>query len=322
MSRPPSQRRTSTERRLANFLGWFSFSLGAPQLIVPGLVNRLIGVRNDPESRFWQRVVGVREIAAWAGILSRPRPAGWLWARVAGDIKDLTLLGAAFRNRCEDPRRLTAATASVVGVTALDVYTAVRMSRADPAISEEEQEMRVQAAITVKRPLADVYGAWQSIENLPTFMEHLQSVRADADGRSHWKAKGPAGRTLEWDAETIAAIPNELIQWRSVEGSPVRTSGAVRFTPAPGGRGTEVHLRMEYEPPGGQLGETVAKLLGEDPVQQVKDDLRRFKQVMEVGEIIRSESTPEGAGGRRYIRQRPAQPVEEAELAAAGGRTS
>jgi uncharacterized membrane protein len=107
-----------------------------------------------------------------------------------------------------------------------------------------------------------------------------------------------------------------------VEGSDVENSGTVRFTPAPGLRGTEVHLEMEYDAPGGKLAEIAAKLLGDDPTQQVKSDLRRFKQVLETGEIARSESTPEGTGARKFTKQRPAQPADEREPAGAGGRTS
>ncbi len=322
MTNSPRPKTQPPEQRLARFLGWFSLALGAPQIARPDLVNRLIGVRDDGESRRWQRIVGVREVAAWAGILSRRRPAGPLWARVAGDVKDLTLLGLAFKNKNERPNRLVAATASVAGVTVLDLYTAVRMSRRGRPTSEEELAMEVRAAITIRKPLAEVFLVWENIENLPIFMEHLESVQATGDGRSHWTAKGPVGRTVEWDAEVVAITPNEIIEWRSVEGSDVENAGVVRFTPAPGLRGTEIHLEMSYDAPGGKLGGVVAKLLGEDPTQQVKDDLRRFKQVLETGEIVRSDSTPEGAGARGFTKQRPAQPLEAPEAVGAGGRTS
>ncbi len=311
------------EFKLARFLGWFSLGLGAPQIARPDLVNRLIGVRDDGESRLWQRVVGARELAASAGILSRRRPAGWLWARVAADVTDLALLGAAFRGKRESTSRLAAAAASVAGVLALDLYTAMRLSRQPDSTTEEEHKgMKVKASITVRQPLAEVFVVWEKIENLPVFMEHLESVRPTGNGRSHWTAKGPVGRSVEWEAEVIAVTPNEIIEWRSVEGSDVENSGTVRFTPAPGLRGTEVHLEMEYDSPGGKLGEAVAKLLGEDPTHQVKDDLRRFKQVLETGEIARSESTPEGTGARKFTKQRPAQPLDERRPDAVGGRTS
>jgi uncharacterized membrane protein len=311
----------SRERRLASFLGWFSLGLGAPQIAAPSLVNRLIGVRDDAESRFWQRVVGVREIAAWAGILRSPRPAGWLWARVAGDVKDIGLLSAAFRKKKERPGRLAAATASVAGVTALDLYTAIQMTRKTDS-GEREHAIEARAAITVRKPLAEVFGVWEKVQNLPLFMEHVEEVRITGDRRSHWTVNGPAGRTMQWDIELVDVTPNEMLEWRSLEGSYVKHSGTVRFMPAPGLRGTEVHLAIRYDAPGGKLAEAVVQLLGEDPIQQVKDDLRRFKQLLETGQIVRSESTPEGTGARGFIRQRPAQPLEQAEAVAPGRRTS
>ena len=134
-------------------------------------------------------------------------------------------------------------------------------------------------------------------------MSHLESVQADGNGRSHWKAKAPAGMTVEWDAEITEDRPNELIAWRSVGGQ-VDNSGSVRFVPAPGGRGTEVHVEMRFDPPGGVLGKWAAKLFGESPEQQVYDDLRHFKQVMETGEVVLSEGSFDGS----RIVQRPAQP--------------
>ena len=181
--------------------------------------------------------------------------------------------------------------------------------------------MHLRAAITVRQPLAEVFTVWENLENLPLFMEHLESVQRGADGRSRWTAKAPGG-TIEWEAEIIELTPNEIIVWRSLPGSRVDNSGRVRFVPAPGLRGTEVHLEMEYDVPGGKAGELVAKLFGADPQQQVKDDLRRFKQVLEAGEVVRSDSTPEGAGARGFIKQRPARPLQEKELVATGGRTS
>jgi uncharacterized membrane protein len=303
---------------VAQFLGWFSGALGFPQIFMPGLVNRLAGIRDDSRSRFWQRVVGVREIAAFTGILSQPRPVQWVWARVAGDIKDLALLGAAWANKCENPRRLAIATASVAGITFLDVYEGAQLTRTEDSTTEPGQT-HVRTAITVRRPTEDVYGFWHDFRNLPTFMDHLQSVQpANGGRRTHWKANAPGGRTVEWDAETVEDIPNQLISWRSLPGSDIENSGSVRFMDAPGDRGTEIHVDLLYDAPAGQLGAWVAKLFGEDPTQQVKDDLRRFKQVMEAGEVVRSDGTPEGITARRLLRQRPAQPLP-AESPVGGG---
>jgi len=169
--------------------------------------------------------------------------------------------------------------------------------------------LHVRAAITVNKPVAQVYTFWRDLELLPLFMTHLESVRTTGTQTSHWVAKAPAGRTVEWDARIVDDRPDELIGWRSVEGGDVPNDGTVRFAPAPGGRGTEVRVELRYEVPGGKLGALVARLFGEEPEQQVRDDLRRFKQVLETGEVVRSEGSPEGTRTRRQLAQRPAQPV-------------
>jgi uncharacterized membrane protein len=163
--------------------------------------------------------------------------------------------------------------------------------------------MHVKKAITVNRSPDEVYRFWHDFQNLPRFMDHLESVKVTGDRRSHWKAKAPAGKTVEWDAEIVEDRPNELIAWRSVDGADVRNSGSVRFVPAPGGRGTEIRVELEYAPPGGVIGATIAKLFGEEPAQQVGSDLRRLKQVLETGEVVKSEATVHG-------RSHPAQPPE------------
>ena len=151
--------------------------------------------------------------------------------------------------------------------------------------------IHVREAIRLEVPLEFAYGFWRRLENLPRFMEHLQAVRVIDDRRSHWRARAPAGTTVEWDAEIIEDRPNELIVWRSLDGADVPNTGSVRFTPAPGGRGTEVRVELRYDPPGGALGALVAKLFGEEPGQQVGGDLRRLKQVMETGEVVHSDAS-------------------------------
>jgi uncharacterized membrane protein len=289
-------------------LGWFSLGLGAAQLAVPGFVNRLVGVDDIAPNRALMRAVGVRELAAGTGIFSRPRPVGWLWARVAGDAMDLTLLGAAVGSRRNARGRVVAATAAVAGVTVLDLYTSMRLSRAAHPNAGEEA-MRAKTAVTVKRPVEEVYRYWRDFTNLPSFMIHLASVQPTDNGRSRWTANAPAGRTVEWDAEVVEDKPNQRIAWRSLPGSQVSNAGSVWFTPAPGGGGTEVRVELAYDPPGGALGKVVAKLFGEEPQQQITDDLRRLKQVLETGEVVRSEGSPEGTRSLRLVKQRPAQPV-------------
>jgi uncharacterized membrane protein len=169
--------------------------------------------------------------------------------------------------------------------------------------------MQAKTAITIKRPVEEVYRYWRDLTNLPSFMIHLESVEPAEGGRTHWTANAPAGRTVEWDAEVVEDTPNQRIAWRSLEGSQVANSGSVSFTPAPGEGGTEVRVELSYDPPGGALGKVVAKLFGEEPQQQVTDDLRRLKQVLETGEVVLSEGSPEGTRFARLAKQRPAQPV-------------
>ncbi len=304
---PQSDSTSKKDGRLAQGLGWFSLGLGLAQVTMPGRVTRLVGVRDHGESRMVQRLVGARELMAAAGILSGWKPGVWLWARVAGDVMDLALLGVPLATKRTDRAKTAAALAAVAGVTVLDAYGAWRRSgRSGTDGAAQEQGMSVKAAITVNRPVAEVYGFWHDFKNLPRFMGPLEEVRMTGEKRSHWRAKAPGGGSVEWDAETTEDRPNELIAWRSVAGSDVENSGTVRFAPAPGGRGTEVRVDLRYEPPAGPLGAVgaaVSKLFGEAPDQQVRNDLRAFKQVMETGEVPQSEATIHG-------RPHPAQPPE------------
>ncbi|MBW3608020.1 MAG: SRPBCC family protein [Actinobacteria bacterium] len=148
-------------------------------------------------------------------------------------------------------------------------------------------------------------------------MTHLEEVRSTGPNTSHWKARGPLGTTVEWEAEITDDVPGERIAWRSVEGSKIDNSGTVRFVTAPGDQGTELHVEMRYSPPAGAVGATIAKMFGEEPGIQLKDDLRRFKAIAETGEIVRSDGSPEGPLGRRQLKQRPAHPQPDEELAGA-----
>jgi uncharacterized membrane protein len=202
-------------------------------------------------------------------------------------------------------RNRTLAIASVLGAVAAGALIATRRRRPGAATPRSTSRgVHVHEAITINRPLAEVYRFWHVFENFPTFMSHLESVETIDNHRSRWRAKGPAGLRVEWEAEIIGDRENEWIAWRSVEGSDIQHSGAVRFEHAPGARGTEVHVQLQYNPPAGVLGRTVARLFGEDPERQIRDDLRRFKQLLESGEVAISD----GPG-----LWRPAQPPERPE---------
>jgi uncharacterized membrane protein len=250
------------------------------------MLARGIGVRRSPRHVLTTIGLGVRELTAGVGLLATERPVPWLWARVVGDALDLALLGVTLASRHTDQARAAGATAAVAGVTALDVWTALELGG---VTKERLREVHVTRTTTVNRPADEVYRFWRDFENLPRFMAHLASVRILDDRRSRWSATAPAGTTVEWEAEIVDDRPNELIAWRSTGG--VENSGTVHFAPAPGGRGTELRVEMTYAPPGGVLGAAVARLLGEEPAGQIEGDLRRFKQVMEVGEVVHSDSS-------------------------------
>ena len=154
--------------------------------------------------------------------------------------------------------------------------------------------VRVERAITIAKPADELFSYWRNLENLPRVMTHLEAVRDTGDGQSHWVAKAPLGKTVEWDAEIINEEPSRFIAWRSLEGSDIQNTGAVRFEQAPGGRGTELRVRIEYLPPAGIVGQTVAKLLGGDPSVEVWADLKRFKALMETGEAPTTAGQPRG----------------------------
>lgn len=143
--------------------------------------------------------------------------------------------------------------------------------------------VKVEETITVMRSPQELYAFWRDVENLPRIMSHLESVTSIDDRRSHWVAKGPLGVPMEWDAEIITERDNELIGWRSLKGSTVDTAGSVHFTRLPGNAGTQVRVVLKYDPPTGQAGAAIARLFGQAPEQQIREDLRRFKQMMEAG---------------------------------------
>lgn len=283
--------KSSSAQQLARGLGWFSIGLGVAEVVMPNSIAKLIGVRGNHSTLI--RVLGLREIASGIGILSQRRPAAGVWSRVGGDAIDLALLGGAFTLPKSKRGKVVAATAAVIGVTALDVFSAKQLVSSSDATAESGA-ISVRQSIAINRSPEELYNFWHDFQNLPHFMKHLESVQMIGEGRSHWIAKAPAGTTVEWDAEITADQPNKLIAWRSLEGADVDSVGAVRFERAPTGHGTIVKVDMEYNPPGGVIGAAVAKLFGEDPDWQVKDDLRRFKQMLETGEIITTEGQSAG----------------------------
>lgn len=169
--------------------------------------------------------------------------------------------------------------------------------------------MKVVRSCTVRKPAAELYQFWRSLENLSQVIKHPVSITALSDTESHWKASAPGNTFVEWDAVIINDHPNELIAWRSKEGAEIPNAGTVRFEAAPGDEGTEVTVQLEYDPPGGKIAALLAKLTGEEPKQQVAEALRRFKALMEAGEIPSIEGQSAG-GPQREARRKERQQLQ------------
>jgi uncharacterized membrane protein len=182
------------------------------------------------------------------------------------------------------------------------LYSALRTgTNAEPrnpnAVIPHGQGIKIDKAITIQKSAAELYSFWRNFENLPRFMKHLEAVSVMDDTHSTWRAKAPLGQHVSWKAQLIVDEPNERIAWRSIEPMDIPNAGTVLFKELPSGRGTTVEVTLEYNPPAGMLGALVAKLFGEEPGMQVEDDLRRFKQLMETGEISTNEGQPHGVQG-------------------------
>lgn len=156
------------------------------------------------------------------------------------------------------------------------------------------RDVHIETSIAIDKSPAELYAFWRDFANLPLFMRNLESVTQLDATRSHWIAAGPAGTHVEWDAEIYNEKENELIAWRSLENADVINAGSVRFQPGPSGHGTFVRVTMNYNPPAGAIGASLAKLLGAEPEQLIKEDLRRLKQIMEAGEIASIDGQSSG----------------------------
>ena len=278
---------------LARALGWFSLGLGFAQLAAPRRVANLIGLPGDEDDQRVMRLVGAREIASGFGILAQSKPTPWLWSRVGGDAMDLALLKSAMDSPRSDRDRVATATMAVLGITAADLLCSTRMT-AEPNAPYEAMQARdvhATAAVTVQAPINQVFGYWDGFQSLPRFMSDAASVVITGDRQSRWTLSAPAGRTLEWDAEITESRLNEQISWRTAEGSSVNVEGTIHFRTAPGNRGTQVIFDAHFSPPGGELGKKIAGIFAEALGTKIGNDLRRFKQLVELGEIVHSDDS-------------------------------
>lgn len=273
-------------RRFIKGLGWFSIGLGLAEVAAPTTMATLIGVKNDSKTRKLLRIYGAREIGAGIGILSQSNASKWLWARFAGDLLDLSSLAKAMTSRGKGRARAVAATAAVAGVTVADVRCALQVSKTRPQRPIRKGTAEIASSITIARTPGEIYGFWRDFNRLPQIFERLESVQVIDSNRSHWTLALPAGRTLEWYAEITDDQPNSRIAWRSLSSSAPHL-GEVRFEPAPGQRGTKVTVKIQLSGIGTGLG----KLFGLLPEQHVNIALHNLKQLIETGEIVKSDAS-------------------------------
>ena len=277
----------------ARALGWLSVGLGLGGLLAPRALGQLIGM---PGHESLLRAVGARELASAAGLLTQPKATPWLWSRVAGDAMDLGFLATGLRPSNPQRERTAGALLVVGAIAALDVVASLRETsqpRAAFRAAKGASEQLIEHTVGVNKSPQECYDFWRDVSNLAKFSPMLEKVTALDERRSHWVLRGTGGAKLEWDSEITVDRPGEHIAWHSLSGA-VKHAGTVRFERAPGGRGTFVSAMMHYQAPGGRMAAGLAKLLGKDPNHQVREDLRRFKSLLETGEIPSTRGQPSG----------------------------
>lgn len=200
------------------------------------------------------------------------------WAEITGGSA-LAFYGASRRDMSG---------AGLAAIGGLLVFHGIRSSR------ENQRPIHVQQSLTIMRPVEEVYQFWRDFENFPRFMQHLRSVRNIDERRSHWEAYGPMGTSISWDAEMIDERPSAYLVWRSLPDSALLNRGSVEFQTSRQGYATVINVAVDYAAPAGKLGAVIAKLFGEEPEIQIREDLRRLKQLLETGEIPTIEGQSSG----------------------------
>jgi uncharacterized membrane protein len=270
----------------AKALGWFSLALGTAEFLFPRRLAHAIGA---PPKPITMRLMGLREVAVGVGILAAERKAGWIKARVAGDAIDLAMLKSSFDSRRGNRIRLACTVAGVAAVTAADVIYARKFAARE---SSGTGRIRVEASMAVNKPAAECYEFWREAGNFPKFMKNVEAAQTNGD-RTHLKVREGLA-TFEWDAEITEEIPNEAISWRSVNSAKLPNSGSVRFEPRLGARGATVRLAMEFDSPAAGLRGMADGFLKTIARHRVRENLRRFKSVIECGEFPVTKGQPSG----------------------------
>jgi uncharacterized membrane protein len=278
---------------LVQGLAWFSVGLGLTALLAPRSLGALTGLQGRSGL---VRMVGARELASGIGLMTSRNSAPWLWSRVAGDAMDVLTLGAAaLKPTGGGNLRALVSLALVAGVTAADVSASMRYS----SKSRGQQSRRltaedyVERSITINKSPQECYDYWRRQTNAPTFMRHIQSVSEVDEKTSRWVARLPGGKRVEWESRITDDVPGKRIAWHSLQQSPLVHAGAVSFDPAPGNRGTIVRVVFHYRPPATPAG-TAFTRVSFVPSFEVSEDLRRFKQLLETGEIATTRGQPAG----------------------------
>lgn len=219
--------------------------------------------------------------------------------RLASTAAGGLLLLLSLRNPL--PVRLLAPVRLLLGLVGLGLIyqgamgrNLIESVRTGQPLLAEPNGLRVKKSVTVNRSPADLYEYWRNLENLPRFMPHVRSVQRHGAGRSHWVLSGPRGTVLKFDAQITVDRPNEMIGWQTLPGAALHHRGYVKFVPAPGSRGTEVHVALEYEPPGGLAGKFLGNLLGALTEQQIQEEIRNFKRIMETGGLPSTKGQSSG----------------------------
>jgi uncharacterized membrane protein len=211
---------------------------------------------------------------------------------LAAVVGGAALVALAARDRSWRSIGLAIAGAPLVWRGATGHWPAVPQAVADRF--PEQLPPSLEVTLTVNRPRQEVYAFWRRLENLPRFMRHLESVTETGNGRSHWVGKSPVGAKVEWDAEIVDEREGQVLSWRSLPGSQIDNAGSVVFEDAVGGRGTVLRVHLDLDPPGGGLGRAIGRMLSPLTKQQVHEDLRRFKSLIEAGEVPTTDGQPAG----------------------------
>jgi uncharacterized membrane protein len=276
--------------RLGVALGWVGVGIGIAELLMPRAMAKTTGL--PPRS---VRALGTLELLASAGTLLQHRQPAWRWSRIAGDLIDLSLL--AWAGRRTSNVRLPLITALFAGMTALDVLSAYDGQRQGARQGGLPSTLRICKSFHIQRSPEACYRFWRNFENFPKFMSDVDSVQVIDATRTHWRMRATRGEPVEWTVELFSDIPSQQLGWRTIADSPLEHSGVVKFLPAYGHTSTRLDIDIIYKIPIGQPMDLLSLLFTDEPARRWEDDLRRFKQLIETGEIATTLGQSSGRRG-------------------------